>query len=190
VIFASESHMGTSVRLDLLLVFTMFIAVHSFQKISSLSSHLRAQFTRGLTTHVIVVGKKNGGEPWISDGCAEYEKRLKPVLNIQTTFLKSDEEQVKAADAFKGVIIALDENGKQYTSPQFTDLFYSSLEKGGANVAFLIGGFDGLPHELKSKYPLISLSKLTWTHSMARLLLMEQIYRATEIRKGSAYHKA
>lgn len=144
---------------------------------------------RYLTTNIIVVGKRNGGEEWISDGYAEYEKRLKPVMNIQTTFLKSDEELVKAAQASKGCIIALDERGKQHTSVEFTDLLYSSFEKGGSHVSFIIGGFAGLPDEIRNKYPLISLSKLTWTHTMARLLLAEQIYRATEIRKGSGYHK-
>lgn len=63
------------------------------------------------------------------------------------------------------------------------------LEEGGAQLSFIVGGFDGLPDKIKIKYPLISLSNLTWTHQMARLLLIEQIYRATEIRKNSKYHK-
>jgi 23S rRNA (pseudouridine1915-N3)-methyltransferase len=136
-----------------------------------------------------VVGKRNGGEDWISAGCTEYEKRLKPIMHISTTFLKTDDELIDAATAAKGHIIALDEKGKQFTSPEFTDMFYSSIEKGGATVTFIIGCFAGLPPEIRNKYPLVSLSKLTWTHAMARLLLMEQIYRATEIRKGSKYHK-
>ncbi len=144
---------------------------------------------RQLTTNIIVVGKRNGGEQWISEGYAEYEKRLKPIMNLQTTFLKSDEELIRAAQSSKGCIIALDERGKQQTSVEFTDLFYSSVEKGGSHVSFIIGGFAGLPDEIRNNYPLISLSKLTWTHTMARLLLVEQIYRATEIRKGSGYHK-
>ena len=109
-------------------------------------SHLLTK--RYLNVNIIVVGKRNGGESWISDGCAEYEKRLKPILNMQTTFLKSDEELVSAASASKGSIIALDEGGKQSTSIEFTNMFYSSLEKGGATVTFLIGGFAGLPPEI------------------------------------------
>ena len=52
---------------------------------------------RCLTTNIIVVGKKNGGEEWISDGYGEYEKRLRPLMNIQTTFLKTDEDLIRAA---------------------------------------------------------------------------------------------
>ena len=144
---------------------------------------------RQLTTNIIVVGKRNGGEQWISEGYSEYEKRLKPIMNLQTTFLKSDEELIRASQTSKGCIIALDERGKQHTSVEFTDLFYSSIEKGGSHVTFIIGGFAGLPDEIRNNYSLISLSKLTWTHTMARLLLVEQIYRATEIGKGSGYHK-
>jgi 23S rRNA (pseudouridine1915-N3)-methyltransferase len=58
-------------------------------------------------------------------------------------------------------------------------------------MAFVIGGAEGLPRELKEgNKPLLSLSKMTWPHQMARMLLAEQIYRASEIRKGSGYHKA
>lgn len=147
------------------------------------------QTQRQLTTNLIVVGKRNGGEEWISSGYAEYEKRLKPIMTLHTTYLKSDDELIQATKSSKGFTIALDEKGKQLTSLEFTEMLYSSFEKGGATVNFIVGGFAGLPAEIRSNYPLISLSKLTWTHTMARLLLTEQIYRATEIRKGSGYHK-
>mmetsp|Transcript_19716 Transcript_19716/g.32950 ORF Transcript_19716/g.32950 Transcript_19716/m.32950 type:complete len:197 (+) Transcript_19716:16-606(+) len=144
---------------------------------------------RYLTTNIIVVGKKNGVEDWISEGYAEYEKRLKPTMKIQTTFLKNDDELIKAAKSSRGYVVALDEKGNQFSSKEFSSFYYTGLEKGGATVSFLIGGFAGLPEEIRSTVPLISLSKMTWTHSMARLLLIEQIYRAVEIHKGSGYHK-
>lgn len=85
--------------------------------------------------------------------------------------------------------MALDENGKQFDSIQFSKTLYDGFEDGGAHVSFIIGGFAGLPQEIRDNFPLISLSQMTWTHQMARLLLIEQIYRAYEIRKGSNYHK-
>jgi len=70
---------------------------------------------------------------------------------------------------------------------------YNWLELGGSRLVFVIGGAEGLPHELKyglkNGHNLLSLSKLTFTHQFARTLLMEQIYRASEIKKGSGYHK-
>ena len=146
-------------------------------------------YVRCLTVNIVIVGRKNGGDNWISDGCDEYEKRLTNSLHLQTCFVKTDAELVKYAGSAKGVVLALDESGKECTSTEFSKLVFNSLEEGGARLTFLIGGFAGLPTEIKSTHKLVSLSKMTWTHQMARLLLSEQIYRAAEIHKGSAYHK-
>lgn len=143
-----------------------------------------------LTTNIYIVGKRTGGEEWIQSGYSEYEKRLQPVMSLETTFLKSDEELVKVSRSLKGTTFALDEHGRQYTSIEFSSLlFEKGFRDGGSHVNFLVGGFAGLPAEIKGKFNLISLSKMTWTHQMARLLLAEQIYRASEIHKGSNYHK-
>ena len=107
------------------------------------------------------------------------------------------------------VVVVLDPRGKMPTSEDFAQDLYDWLEEGGSRLVFCIGGAEGLPPELKSGYvqvpsgsskgkskstkqvqlPLLSLSKLTFTHQFARLLLVEQIYRASEIRRGSNYHK-
>lgn len=143
-----------------------------------------------LTTTIYIVGKRTGGEDWIQSGCAEYEKRLQPVMQMQTIFLKTDDDLVKACKSLRGSVFALDENGKQHSSTQFASLLYEQgFREGGSHVSFIIGGFAGLPGQIRSAYPLISLSKMTWTHQMARLLLIEQVYRASEIMKGSSYHK-
>ena len=63
---------------------------------------LRSRTARFLTTNILIVGKKNGGEQFINDGYAEYEKRLTPVMKINTIFLKSDEALVEATRALKG----------------------------------------------------------------------------------------
>ena len=89
--------------------------------------------------------------------------------------------------------IVLDERGYTYNSVEFSELLYEKMEEGGSRVSFFIGGAECLPPALKEasskKQPLFSLGRLTYTHQMARLLLSEQIYRATEIRRGSGYHK-
>lgn len=145
--------------------------------------------SRDITTNIIVIGKKNSVESWITNGIIEYEKRLKPIMNLNTIFLKDNNNLIQTCKNIKGIILAMDENGKTFTSREFTNYFYKNIELGGATINFIIGGYDGLPQEILNKYPTISLSTMTWTHQMARLLLIEQIYRATEIHKNSGYHK-
>ena len=110
-------------------------------------------------------------------------------MKLSTTYLKTDKELVEKAKSLKGYVFALDENGRNYTSRDFSKVIYNGFEEGGSHVGFIIGGFSGLPLQIKNNFNLISLSKMTLTHQFARLLLLEQIYRATEIHKGSGYHK-
>jgi 23S rRNA (pseudouridine1915-N3)-methyltransferase len=152
----------------------------------------RLTLLRKLTANILVVGKKNSVEPWIAEGVSEYEKRLKPTMSLSTTFFKNDDDLVKHLEIKKGTgsVVLLDEKGALLSSREFATFFYETIEKGGATISLVVGGFDGLPGQLvRQNYPLISLSKMTWTHQIARLLLIEQIYRASEIRKGSGYHK-
>jgi 23S rRNA (pseudouridine1915-N3)-methyltransferase len=175
----------------IIIILITIMLTNSFYISSSciLKKRMKSSLIHYLTTNIFIVGKKNGGEDFINEGCMEYEKRLKPTMQITTHFLKSDGALIDAVANSKGTVIALDENGRQYTSREFSKEVYKGLEDGGAHLNFCIGGFDGLPDEIKKTARLISLSKMTWTHQMARLLLLEQIYRAVEIRKGTAYHK-
>ena len=177
-----------SINIYVIVISIMLTITKSFQLLNNKNIRFKFQVLN-LTTNIYIVGKKNGGEPFISDGCNEYEKRLKPTMTITTHFLKSDDALVDAVKNSRGIVLALDENGKQYTSREFSKVVYDGLEEGGAPLNFVIGGFDGLPNQIKSTARLISLSRMTWTHQMARLLLLEQVYRACEIHKGTAYHK-
>lgn len=161
----------------------------SYVIISALNRQPSSLLVCHLTTHIHIVGKKSGGEDFINDGISEYEKRLSSTINIQNYFHKTDDELVTAINSQKYLTFCLDENGFEYTSREFSKIVFDSFEESGAHITFVIGGFSGLPKVLKSKHKLISLSKMTWTHQMARLLLVEQIYRANEIHKGSKYHK-
>eukprot|EP01038_Epipyxis_sp_PR26KG_P014111 gene14111-18932_t len=170
-------------------MFSLHIATYVKNSLKLESMYIFRQSKLFLTTNIYIVGKRNGGEEWINSGYVEYEKRLQSFMNIETYFLKSDEELLKISKTFRGSVLALDEKGAQYNSREFSKQIFNSFEEGGAHINFVIGGFSGLPCEIKQSYPLISLSKMTWTHQMARLLLIEQIYRAVEIKKGSNYHK-
>lgn len=89
--------------------------------------------------------------------------------------------------------VCLDEGGSQMDSLAFSEFLFENLEHGGSRLTFVVGGAEGLPPGLKRNPPQggakLSLSKMTLTHLWARALLAEQIYRASEIRRGSKYHK-
>lgn len=87
--------------------------------------------------------------------------------------------------------IALDERGRTLSSAEFAALLNSWQEQGVAEVAFLIGGADGLDPELMKGAALrLSLSPMTWPHMLARVMLAEQLYRAQSILAGHPYHRA
>jgi 23S rRNA (pseudouridine1915-N3)-methyltransferase len=131
---------------------------------------------------ILSIGKNK--EKWLDNAISEYQKRLQSTIKIEFQWLRDDEKLISATLKTKNPI-GLDPNGKVMTSEQFAGWF-SDL---GANITFIIGGAQGLPQILKNTMPLISLSKLTFTHQITRLILIEQVYRAIEINKGSSYHK-
>ena len=151
----------------------------------------------GLKVTIRIVGRKTS-EQWLEDACDMYLQRLKPSgIEIDTIWHKNDAALVKGVstdhDKSSASVVLLDPTGKSYTSEDLADNIYRWLENGGSRLVFAIGGAEGLPSELKygneQRPILLSLSQLTFTHQFARLVLIEQVYRASEIRKGSGYHK-
>ena len=149
----------------------------------------------GLEVRIRIVGRRNGGEPWLESSYSTYDTRLKSTnLKVTTQWHKNDDDLIKGVDgdaAKKHNVVLLDPCGKMCTSEKFSDDMHRWLEEGGSRLTFVIGGAEGLPNEVKMNYgnKMLSLSSLTFTHQFARILLMEQIYRASEIKKGSGYHK-
>ena len=149
----------------------------------------------GLDVKIRMVGRKNGGEKWLESAYDTYETRLQSSnVNVETQYHKNDDELMKciAIDESKNhKVVLLDPRGKLCTSETFSNNMYSWLEEGGSRLTFVIGGAEGLPQEIKQQQQrdMLSLGMMTFTHQFARLLLMEQIYRASEIKKGSGYHK-
>lgn len=127
-------------------------------------------------------------EQWLIEALDEYSKRLKPYLDLELIWTKDDEQLLRFAEK-ENSIICLDVDGALMSSVKFADFFHKQLEISGARLTFIIGGAEGLPPSLKEKHPLLSLSRLTLTHQCTRLILVEQIYRAIEIERGSSYHK-
>jgi 23S rRNA (pseudouridine1915-N3)-methyltransferase len=136
---------------------------------------------------IFSIGKTK--ESWLQEAIDEYEKRLRSIMLIEWFFAKNN-EQLKAFLAKEHSWVSLSPQAKQYTSEQFSSFLYKLMEDSGARACFVIGGAEGLPPDiLAQSRASLSLSSLTFTHQMTRLILLEQIYRATEIQKGSDYHK-
>lgn len=135
---------------------------------------------------ILSIGKTK--EAWLEAAINEYLKRLQSIALIEFVWAKTDEQLVSLAKK-ESHLICLDAGGKMMDSEQFSIYLLKQLEDSGSRLALVIGGADGLPSELKTCFPLISLSPMTFTHQAVRLILIEQIYRAFEISKGSKYHK-
>ena len=130
---------------------------------------------------VFCVGRPHRG--WLKDSINSYEKRLRSTCVIQWLILKSTDELKEKLKSIK--YYCFDVTGGEYTSESF-----SKLIKDKVHWNFVIGGACGIPSSiLQESKGLISLSRFTFTHEIVRLLITEQIYRALEIAKGSAYHK-
>lgn len=152
--------------------------------------------------NLIAIGKKM--PDWISHGIEHYKKQLPKNYNFTITALESqnrksisaentknlEEKLILDAASGSSLLIAFDERGNQQSSKELS----KSIEKWqleGESVAMIIGGADGLSSELKQKCNLIwSLSNLTLTHSMARLLLVEQLYRGHSLMTNHPYHRS
>lgn len=136
---------------------------------------------------VITIGKTK--ESWLQDALEEYHKRLKSIIQIEWILLKN-EDLLPAAVQKEPSFIALDPKGKLVDSVALSHLLFQTLEKEGSRLAIVIGGAEGISSEIKQNALFtLSLSPLTFTHQLTRLILLEQIYRAYEIKKGSSYHK-
>ncbi|AJY14123.1 23S rRNA (pseudouridine(1915)-N(3))-methyltransferase RlmH [Burkholderia dolosa] len=153
--------------------------------------------------YIVAVGHKMPG--WIASGFDEYAKRMPPELRIELREIKPElrsgsrsAESVMAAERQKidaalpkgARIVALDERGRDWTTMQLAHAL-PGWQQDGRDVAFMIGGADGLDPELKARADLLlRISSMTLPHGMVRVLLAEQLYRAWSITQNHPYHRA
>ena len=136
---------------------------------------------------IIAIGKIR--KKWIQEGIEMYLKRL-PGLEVKEI---KDSTQLKEENTIKEIIskneflVTLNENGQSFTSKQLATKLLNSHNQ---NITFVIGGASGLTSSFNNLASFqLSLSPLTFPHEIARLLLIEQLYRAKTITQGGPYHK-
>ncbi len=157
-----------------------------------------------MNINLIVVGKLK--EDYLRNACAEYIKRLGRYCNFEIHEIDecrlSDspsekeissalhKEAVQIKKFAKGFIIPMCIEGKQLTSPEISEKISSSGVNGFSTITFVIGSSYGLDPEIKQMGNLkLSMSKMTFPHQLARVMLLEQIYRSFQIIEGGKYHK-
>ena len=155
-----------------------------------------------MKVELIFLGKTK--DKFITEGIAEYKKRLSHYTSVSIKVVKSKIKQQGSDELLKeqegelllnnvakgSFVVVLDALGKQYSSEQLSSLIDKWEQQGVRLVTFLIGGPLGLSEKVIQRADMVlSLSRLTFTHDMVRMLLLEQLYRGYTIKRGEKYHK-
>lgn len=152
---------------------------------------------------IIALGKIK--EKFLKEGIDEFLKRLTPYAsleivelspieikdeNLTQKILQQEGEKILAQIKPNSFVITLEINGANFSSEKFAQKLTEITNQGYNEVVFVIGSSCGLAKAVSDKSNLkLSLSKMTFLHQFARLILIEQIYRAFKIQKGETYHK-
>lgn len=153
---------------------------------------------------LIAVGKLK--ERWLRDAFAEYEKRLQRYCKFSLTELPESrlpesptEGEIAAAlsqegkailQNCRGKVVALCIEGKQISSEELAGMLDQTAISGASEMSFVIGSSCGLDKAVKQQADIrLSMSRMTFPHQLARVMLTEQIYRAYQISTGGKYHK-
>lgn len=150
----------------------------------------------------ICIGKTS--KTFLEEGEIEYTKRLKhyvPIERIEIPDLKNQKkltvDQIKELEGKEILakissgeqVILLDERGEMFSSVKFSQFLQQRFNAGGKALVFVVGGAYGFSQEVYSASSgKISLSKMTFSHQMVRMIFFEQLYRAMTILKGEPYH--
>lgn len=151
---------------------------------------------------IIFVGKTEAD--YLNAACYIFESRLKNYLPLEiivipalksTKSLNREQQKEKEGKLIinkidsSDFVVLMDENGKEYRSTQWAEFFQNKMNSGIKSLCLIVGGPYGFSQEVYQKSnQKVALSKMTFSHQMIRLLLLEQCYRAMSILKNEPYH--
>jgi len=155
---------------------------------------------------IICVGKLR--EKFFADAAEEYLKRLKRIMPVSVIEIPDEPEPAQPSEKLneavmrregekmlsrigqQDYVIAMCIDGKQFESPELANKLQNLFTQGRSHITFLIGGSLGMhPDVLKRANERMSMSKMTFPHQLARVMLLEQLFRAAKINAGERYHK-
>jgi 23S rRNA (pseudouridine1915-N3)-methyltransferase len=142
--------------------------------------------------------------PWVVTAFEDYARRLRATLPVELTELKAaarsaalpaqkavaeEGTRILAALAPRDFVVALDEHGREFSTQELAH-WLEERRRSGQNLALLIGGADGFAPEVRARaQQRWSLSRLTLPHALVRVVLIEQLYRASTLLAGHPYHR-
>jgi len=135
---------------------------------------------------VVWVGKTRN--PNVAHLCEDYIGRIRHFLPLEIAEVKESKlvDALEASDR----TVALDPNGKAWSSEAFAEFIQRHMTSDPRRLSFLVGDYAGLPDDVKKRAEILwSLSPLTFTHDLTRVLLLEQLYRALSIIRNFPYSK-
>ncbi len=153
---------------------------------------------------IVVMSVGRVRQPFVLQGEAEYLQRIRGSFQVELVELgmespesmsatevqnREAEEILKRSKGYEYLVV-LDERGKTLSSKQFSDFVQTRMNSGVKSVCLIIGGAYGVSEKIRQEADsILSLSTLTFPHQLARLVLVEQLYRAHTLQKGVSYHK-
>lgn len=157
-----------------------------------------------MPSRFVLIGKTK--ESWLKSGMAEYVSRIKRYTRFEVLELNPPKLSAKAPESewkkrefqllqeqTKGHRVLLDVSGRQLDSPAFAQYLEQTELSGQGHIDFIVGGpygFDQAMYDLVPAKHRLSLSAMTYSHQIVRLVFLEQLYRAYTIRRGEPYHHA
>jgi 23S rRNA (pseudouridine1915-N3)-methyltransferase len=146
---------------------------------------------------ILAIGKARGPE---AEWGAEYQKRLGSSVEVRefaapkslegAEAQKTEAKLLLKAIPEKSFVVLCDEKGSNFSSRELADKILAWQDQGVSQLVFVIGGADGVTAEVRERANFsISFGRLTWPHRFARVMLLEQIYRARQIIAGHPYHR-
>jgi 23S rRNA (pseudouridine1915-N3)-methyltransferase len=149
----------------------------------------RSTQAREMKIRLLMLGKTR--RPEMNTALADYVKRIARACPIELSEVRDGTAALKKLDADRAATaLLLDAGGKAYDSESFAKWMGEQRDRGTREIIFVCGDADGFPNEVRERVKQkVSLSPMTYSHELARVMLAEQIYRAFAILSGSAYPK-
>ena len=155
-----------------------------------------------MRVHICAVGRLRGGPEaeLIADYVTRFDRTGRALSLGPLTIHEIDDRKGGGAEAEAALLeralprgavtVAMDERGEQMRSPHLAERLATWRDDGAGDLAFVIGGADGLTQHLrKGTGGALSLGRMVWPHKLARVMLCEQLYRAATILAGAPYHR-